>query len=268
MNKQELINKIELIPKFVKRDVAIKEKAENVLDPELTYKWTEDEHHKAVTEEHDVLPLAFVSKNYCLVQFSEVFTSLLKEIEELEGKCVYYGGVGIMDVFPTDEKMAVNGDGDRIGIVAWNSVNKTSSVIVKFCIRHGDRFITIPKKIAGFKRMHTGKAVQITHNFLSVVGKVREVWKTILSEFEKVQVTEVYATTMLDEINLKDQNIRKKVVKRIRDTVDMNLWELFLYMMEVVEMRNYKSDVHRRKRLDRISDSIFRWAVASRLINA
>ena len=180
---------------------------------------------------------------------------------------IYYGGVGAMTVFPEDEKLLVNG-GDKIGIIGWNSVNKTSSVIIKFCVRHKDTYITMPKLIAGFKRMHVGKAIQITQNFLVVVDKVREVWKQILTEFEKIKVSETYVTAMLDELGIKDKSLRKQVLKELEFKEEMDLWDVFMKMIAVIEDRNYKSDIHRRKRLDKISADIFKWAVAGRLINA
>src|SRR3990167_1436392 len=232
MNKEQLLREIEQIPKFVLRDVAIKQQDKGLVAG-TEFNWTEDYNHKAVTEEDNYNPLAFVSNNYQLVQFESVFKPLIENIERLEGAVIYYGGVGAMTVFPEDEKLLVNG-GDKIGIIGWNSVNKTSSVIIKFCVRHKDTYITMPKLIAGFKRMHVGKAIQITQNFLVVVDKVREVWKQILTEFKE----------------------------------EMDLWDVFMKMIAVIEDRNYKSDIHRRKRLDKISADIFKWAVAGRLINA
>ncbi len=271
MDKQQLIQKIEQIPKFVLRDAAVREdervESDDGVKENLDYGWAEAENWKAVTEEGSTIPLAFVSKSYSLVQFDEVFKKLIDGIPYLDGQCIYYNGVGLMDVFPNDEKLKVNG-GDRIGMVALNSVNRTTSVIIKFCVSHGDKIITVPKKIAGFKRMHMGKAMQITQNFLVVVDKVREIWKTILTEFEKIKANETYVTAMMDEVEIKDNYLRKKVIKKVLSTYDMNLWDTFLYMLSVIEERSFKSDVHRRKKLDLISEKMFKYAVVSRLINA
>ncbi len=51
-------------------------------------------------------------------------------------------------------------------------------------------------------------------------------------------------------------------------TEDMDLWDLFLYLIEIVEERNFKSELHRRKKLDLISEKMFHWAVVSKLLNA
>ena len=116
--------------------------------------------------------------------------------------------------------------------------------------------------------MHVGKAVEITQNYLTVISKVREVWKQIITEFEKIKVSETYVITLLDELNIKDKGIRKQVLKEIDMRDEMDLWDVFMKMVAIVEERSYKSEVHRRKRLDQISAQMFKWAVAGRLINA
>ena len=259
MNKQELLKEIEKIPKFTLRDVAQENEAGD---------WIEDEKHSGVTEEENFVNLAYVSKDYTLAQFSDVFTKMIEKIDSLEGGVIYYGGFGAMTVFPDDENLVVNGGKDKIGIVGINSVNKTSSVIIKFCVRHGDRYITMPRSIAGFKRMHVGKAVEITQSYLTVINKVKEIWKQIITEFEKITVSEVYVTAMLDELKIKDKGLRKQVLKEIQFRDKMDLWDVFMKMIAVIEDKSYKSDVHKRKRLDKISDSMFKWAIAGRLINA
>ena len=257
LNKQELMSEIDCIPKFVLRDAAQKDKRTDM--------WIEDDRHSGVTEETNFINLAYVSKRYKLLQFESVFKPLLQNIEELEGSIMYDGGVGAMIMFPDDERLIVNG-GDKIGLVAWNSVDKTSSVIINFCVKHDDRDITIPKSVAGFKRMHVGKAVEITENFLKVVDKIRDVWKAILKEFEKIKVTETYVISLMDELKIKEKSLRKKVLKDVQSTESMSLWDVFMKMLAIIEEKGYKSEVHRRKRLDKISSAMFNWAVAGRLI--
>jgi len=278
MNKEELVKKIDSVPLFVLRDVSVKEMLVVDEDAGLVFAsqhqgqvmddcvWVEQNGWKAVTEENNLSPLAFVCERYRLMQFKEVFTPLIQNIPELEGDLVYYGGIAILQFFPLDEKLK-EGD-DRIGITAVNSVNKTSSVIIKFCILHDGKVITFPKKFASFKRMHVGKAIQVTQNFLHVTDKVREIWKTILSEFNKVLVDDAYANTMMDKVEIKDNYLRKKVLQKIESSTDVNLWDVFIYMMEVIEQRNFKSELHRRKKLDLISEKMFSWAIEARLINA
>jgi hypothetical protein len=257
MNKQGLIEEINKIPLFVLRDSAVKNESNE---------WVEAEFFKGVTEEQSLVPLTFVGKHYQLVQFKDVFIPLIQNIEELDGDLTYFGGFAYLDVFPTDEKLKEGND--RIGMVAVNSVDKTSSVIVKFCIKHGDFKITLPKNIAGFKRMHVGKTIQVTENFLVMVDSVRKVWKTILTEFSKIKMDTIYAETVLNELEIKEKRLRKKIMEKVETTAGMTLWDFFLEMIYISEDKNYKSEVHRRKKIERICDGIFRWAVTCKLLNA
>ena len=165
MNKENLIYGINQIPKFVLRDIAV-DKSEDA----SIRNWANEDEFKAVTEVDNTKPLCFATGRYRLIQFTEVFLPLIEKIEELEGELFYYGGVGLIDVFPKDDNL--KGEGVDFGLVAYNSVNKTSSVFVNFCIKHNDRVIKIPKKIMGFKKVHSGNALQITQNFLPIMNGV------------------------------------------------------------------------------------------------
>lgn len=261
MNKEQLINKINLIPEFVLKDVAVEK-----IDDSIYQEWENKENWKAVTEIGNNEPLTFVTKKYQLIQFKDVFLPLIENIEKLEGNLVYYWGVGLIDIFPDEEKLKKGND--RIGIVSLNSVNKMSSVIIKFCMKHNERVITIPKDIAGFKRVHSGKAFEITQNFLTLVDKVRDIWDTVLTEFNKTDVDENFAITVLDEIDVKGGRIRKKVLNKVSSSANFNLWDLFMCLIDISEERNYKSDYHRRKKIDELSEKMFKYAVVSKLINA
>lgn len=256
MNKEELVRGIEKIPQFVLRDIKIVG----------NNKVVDEKNWKAVTEDINEKPLTFVTERYKLIQFKDVFTPLVQNIPELDGEVSYFDGFGIIDIFPEDEKLK-NGE-DRIGMVAYNSVNKTSSVIVNFCVRHGKKKITIPRNIAGFKKVHSGKILDMTKNFLEVAENVRSIWNTILNEFSKIKVDEAYATNVLKELDIKDQYITKRTMKKVLTTSDINLWDMFLYIMELVEARRFKSDVHRRKKMDLITAKIFKYATMIKLLNA
>lgn len=254
MDKEALIRRIEELPLFELKDVAVKET-----------EWVEQAHHKAVTEIGSSDPLAFVWKNYRLVQFKEVFTPLLETLGEADGRVLYFHGLAVMDVFPEDETLRVNGD--RVGLVCVNSVNKTSGIIVKFCVRHSGRTFTLPKEIAGYKRMHVGKVVNVTKDYVTLIGKVKNVWGQIIEEFPKVTMSAGYAETMLDDAEIKDKRLRKRLLQRAEDQ-KMTLWEAFIYLLELIEEKNFKSDLHRRKKIDLITSKVVKWAVATKLINA
>jgi len=216
-------------------------------------------------------PLCFASGRYRLIQFTDVFLPLIKDIEELEGNLFYYGGLGLIDVFPKDDNL--KGDGVDFGLVAYNSVNKTSSVFINFCIKHNERVIKIPKKIMGFKKVHSGNALTTTQNFLQVMSKVKDIWKVIIDDFSKTEVTEDLAKSIITAVEIKDEYITKNLLEKVRqhnlmNEEKMNVWTMFLEIMKIIEYRKFKSELHKRKKLDLVSDCIFKYATITKLINA
>ena len=267
MNKENLKYAIEQIPKFVLRDIAVDKSEDGI-----TQNWIYEEQFKTVTEEGNTTPLCFASRRYRLIQFKDVFLPLIENIEDLECNMYYYCGFVLIDIFPNDDNL--KGDGVNFGLVAYNSVNKTSSVFINFCIKYNDRVIKIPKKIMGFKKVHSGNALEITQNFLIVMNKVKEIWKTIIEEFSKTEVTEDLAKSIIKSVEIKDDYIIKKLLEKVKykqelpDEKNMNVWEMFLEIMRIIETRKFKSELHKRKKLDLVSDCIFKYATITRLINA
>ena len=128
------------------------------------------------------------------------------------------------------------------------------------------RILVLPKKLAGFKHIHVGKIVNATKDYLDVITKIRKVWMNVMTNFTKEKVDEEYAKTVLEVIQFKDQGIRKKIMLKVMSSSDMNLWDLFLDIIYWVSSKNYKSESHKRKRLDKISEAIFNYAIATKLI--
>ena len=265
MDKTQLMEKINQMPSFVLRDVAIN----GVYTPDVqvpSKDWQETDFWKAVTESDKNLPLTFVTKKYKLLQFKDCFLPIIQNMPELTGRVIYWHGMAIMDVYPNDINFKIGND--SIGLVAVNSVNKQSSVIIKFCVKSGNRSITIPKKLAGFKRVHVGKVFEMTQNFIAVADKVKSIWNTIITEYSKLKMDESFATTVLETVELKDEFIVKKVNKKVAQSADMNLWDLFIYIIELIEAKDYISELHKQKKLDLIAEKMFQYAIASKLINA
>lgn len=254
--KQEVIEDIRKIPQFQLRGVAVDDSGS----------WIGAENYRAVTEVGSLEPLAFPTIRYKLIQLSEVFLPLVEPIPELEGGVTYYKGVGILDIFPKDDKL--EDEYGRIGLVALNSVDCSCSVVIKFCVLRGNRVYTLPHRIAGFKKVHTGKALQLTQDFMNVIDKVRVIWKQIVDEFGKIPVDKEYAAQILEDIGIKGNYMLKRVHKQIDRTPGFNLWDLFITLLEIGENRKSKSDYHQRHKADVLTEKLLKYAVASKLINA
>lgn len=246
VDREELIKQVNGIPKFTLRNCAVK-KVE--LD-QTQDTWFEQENWKAVTEVDNFKSYTFVSKGYVLVQFAEVFLPILNTIPECEGELVYDNGFAYMYVYPKGDKY--KDEKNDYGIVIINSVNGTAGVIIKFIVRSGGRKFILPDKISGFNRTHKAATVMnLAHNFIINLDKVREMWEIICTKFNKEKLNEDYINAMGF-----DESIQKKLKKELKDGKEMNLWDAFVYALDYVSSKTYKTEVHKRKKLDKICETI------------
>lgn len=266
MNKQDLKNRIELLPVFELRRVKIK--GDTIQDEQ---NWVEPQWSRAVCKVNENVPYAFVGAKYDLVQFKDVFGPILDSMDvELEGNIIDWGGFASIILFPQMDELK---EGEtRFGLVASNSVDCSSAVIVRFCIEHKDNYITIPTKVAGLKRKHTGKVAGIVKDYVALVGSVKTLWGNIISEFPKYSVVTQLDETKENELEfkavLKSLKIGDKLGKALEEKQQKkyllgkpySLWDLFIDAIACVTERKYKSEVHRQRRIDGLSESVFRYA--------
>lgn len=259
MNKQELRERISKLPLFDKKEVNV------------TYEGKQfTQRHFAVCEVNGTEAFAYVNKGYKVLQFNELFTPVLDGIEEdVTGYLSYYGGYAVLKVFPNNPALT---EGEtKFGLMAINSVDMSSSIIVKFCVRHSDLEFTIPAKIVGLKKQHRGNITQVTKDYISMIGKARDAWQIIMTKFPKQKVSldpiEGSSDIALKDV-MKQLGVGKRLHKNLREEMVLHsersytLWDVFNWMMENMYKRKYKSDVHRQKKHDRICNAIFMYASA------
>lgn len=256
MNKQELMEKIEKLPTFEKRDVQVK----------FNEEWSEQKH-KAICTIDGKEAYAYVTKNYELVQFREVFTPILNDIgSEMDGFIADYNGSAIMKIFPyIDELKSGN---DKFGLMAINSVDKSSSIIIKFVVERNGRQFIIPTKIAGLRKQHSQGAKNLIKDYLSMVGKVKSVWDNIVTEFPKYKIVKVNNSDPQSielSMVLKKLKLGKKTSKKLEENLEQltidgknyTLWDMFIDILEMFNNKKYKSEVLREKKIDNICQLIF-----------
>lgn len=139
MNKEELIERVNALPLFEKRQV------KNETAPGSD-EWRLDERNNSIVEIGGKDVVVYVGKRYHLLQFKEVFLPILKNIEDdVEGWVIHNGGYASLVMFPESEDLK---DGKmKYGLVAANSVDCSSAVVVKFCVEHNGRRVTIRQKL-------------------------------------------------------------------------------------------------------------------------
>lgn len=256
-NRDDLISDIEAIPEFVFRSVAL----DKISGPPPTdgtdMSWVQVPYStdRCITEAGKYKPLAFTSGRYAMTQFKDAWIPLV------DGDCVgqvkYNEGFAILDVFPAGEEYQ-NPDGSRIGITSYNSVNKTSAMIVKFSVARGDKVFTLPHAVKGFYKAHVGKVAAKAANYISMINDVKAVWSEVITRMSAIEITpdnfEAYT---------KDFECDPRVIKEFKTAIDAgskyNLWGLTLAIYDTMQTKYAKSDIHMRKRIDSFVNSIQLW---------
>lgn len=271
-NREELNTRIKELPLFEKRAVQVKDDTSEYGDNYTL------QLQQAICEVGKSKALAFVFKNYKLVQFHTIFQPILDSIEgEVSGYLGHYGGYAFLKVFPEIDEL--KDDRAQFGIIAINSVDLSASIIVKFVVKHGDGGLqfTIPARIAGLKKQHTGKVENVVKNYISMIGKVKEAWYSIVDNFPKYKIyidvekeaaDDEYALefgTVIEKLKL-GKRLSKKLKEQYEDHnakgKHYTLWDLFIRVVNETTEVNYKSDAHRERKLETLSNTVFQYAMA------
>lgn len=267
MDKEKLIERIDQLPLFVKEPL-FKEGDDQVDVLLKGGKFIEQRNLFGIFEENSDQAICAVSKRYQLVQLKSVFKPTLEEFEEVDGRVAYYNGYAIMDLFPVskDQYKDIYKEGNhRIGLAVTNSVDKSSAVSIRFCIKYDKtKVITIPRKIAGFYRVHSNRNVlNLTNNYVNSIAKVRTAWKTIVTKFPKYELDAQDLKDMMVDLDFGDNissYLKGQFFRAIADSKKFSLWDFFNSAMTYVSSRNYLSEIHKRKKLDQIVEKIITYS--------
>lgn len=257
MNKEKLKEAIEKIPKFRLRDIAVDKKEAHLYAGD--YGWFKQEHLFAVTDVDNYKALCTVGKSYYLVQFFEIFNPIVDSMPDIDGELIYDNGFAYLFIFPEGEKYKEGND--EFGLVVVNSVNTTASVMIRFIVKHNGKKILLPKKISGFKRNHKGKnTLSMAQDYLYSIDKVKDTWRRIIKKFS----TETLTTECIIDLNL-GKKISKELMKKVEEDKEKesktNLWDAFMYALEYISSKEYKTEVHKRKRLDKVCETIIEYGI-------
>jgi hypothetical protein len=243
--REQLLEDIQELPTFELTEAYTKRDGEFV-----------EQKQKAVVEKEGVVAYAYVSPAYNLVQFKEIFQPVVENIQECEGKLHTYGGFARLVLFPKIGEFE-----DKWGIIAMNSVDKTSSIIVKFCVKHQGRTITLPKNIAGYVKTHTNRGAINVTTFIDVITKVKDQWRTIIEKFGQYHITEDNLMDVLGNVGIRDKGFIKDTKKAIEVATEYTLWELFMDMVDWISDKKYKSPIHQARKSDKICEAIINYSI-------
>lgn len=268
MNKEQLTNEINAIPEFVFRQAYVdhdelgatpaKDPVDLLLNQPVAVPTEGMQAWRAVTTKGSHEPIAFVSARYQLVQFKDSFLPLLQDHMEVDGKVIYNRGTAIMDFFPIGEQYQVDLQ-TRIGLTAYNSVDKTSALIIRFTLSDaGGRHITLPKDVSQFYKAHTGKVQLKAQDYMILMSQIKDYWVAATQHLAKVQVTPDNFDAYVMNLEA-DGRVLKILKAQVAAGSAYNLWELYMKIYDDLSGRYAKSDVHMRKRLDAFVSSISMW---------
>lgn len=258
MDKNEIQQKIESLPKFELRRVSI---GAPLNDESYEYEWQFTKHHRAVCVTGTQEPVAMVSPDYCLVQFSDSFIPILEPLDVKDGNVKYHDGYSIMTLYPDGEEFMI-GESTEVGIACHNSVNKKSGLSIKFIVKDKSRTFTLPKKMASFKRIHVGKVQQSLKDYAQVAMKIRLEWSTIVSKFTTTYIRDDEIDGFCKTLGL-GEYLSKKI--KMMNFSHNSMWDLMMEAFDLLSTQKYKSEIHRQQRLDDYCEAIFTYSFVAKL---
>ena len=98
-------------------------------------------------------------------------------------------------------------------------------------------------------------------DYAGVVAKVKDVWSSIVDKFHNTPVLEEQVGDYAENFKLGERatkHLKKRMALRTGET---NLWQFCLMVFDYISQRNYKTDVHKTKRLDRFCKLMFDYAL-------
>jgi len=243
-NKNELIEKINEIKEFELKEMAVRNDGD----------WVQDANWKAVCVKNEHQIIAPVTKKYVLVQFRDCFLPVVERMpENITGEIHTYKGKAWLYLFPE------SADKHKVGVALRNSVDKSTAVEARFSVLVEGFCVTIPKQIKAFRKAHTGKALEITQDFMAGLGEIRNFWEDIVRKYNEFTITD----EITDEV-LKELKITKKMKERIKNHNINNFWGLFMATLKCISEKEFKSEIHKQKKIEKLVETFYNFSIITK----
>lgn len=242
MGKEELNEQINRLPLFETRQIAI----------HTNESWLPQPKFQAIVEQGKTEAIAVLRKGYVLIQLRDALQKVVEKMPEtIEGRVFYYHGRAALSIYPQNED---------IGIYALNSVDGTTALRVDFTIRGEDFSVFIPRKVAGLRRIHRGKAYAEYVNFLDFIEQVKETWKSIVEKLSNRIATDEDKKTFAGIIGKRGA---EELDLWLKQKPTATVWDLTRQTLKIINRRKYKTEIHRNEKIRRVSFAIFAYALKS-----
>jgi len=100
----------------------------------------------------------------------------------------------------------------------------------------------------------------MTQDYISVITKVKNSWNTITNKFTSFEVNEDNLPDLISSFEISGRAV-KKIKKKINAGQKYQLWDFCMEVFNYFSNKKYKSDVHKRKRLDKFVSKIFDYSL-------
>jgi hypothetical protein len=243
VGKDDLLDDVSNLPEFELKKIYFRNNGDLV----------KTERFLAVVNEKEVF--ACVSKRYILVQFRDLFRNLLSKFDNYIGEVIYWRGRASLIVFP---------EGSDVGLYVLNSVDKSTSVFIRFLVESKYGYLVVPK-MKMFRQVHMGDKVEFKiEDHVELLKKVESEWKEIVEKFSKTTVTQENLAAILDGITT-NKEFHEYISELHKNGNIANFWDLFLELTKNIDILRCRSKLQRFKIVERISDLLYNVSMSMKL---
>ena len=250
MNKQETIEEINRLPIFSKQPVKVNDVYQN--------RWI------GIVEVGKDQAISIPTPRYNLVQLKEVLIPAQQDLDEYDANIKYNEGIVIMDIFPQGDEY--KDENYAYGLSVFNSVTSETGIGIRFSVLLKGQVLRFPAKSLGrFYKTHSNKeALKITKDYLGMLKKVKDTWRTIVTEFPKASVKLEDVDSIADSFGI-SLDTRETIKQQIQKGVAINMWTVTIFRFNEIVNAKSKSEVHKALAFDEVTKQIWAYALALRI---
>jgi hypothetical protein len=93
-----------------------------------------------------------------------------------------------------------------------------------------------------------------------MITKIKESWNNIVNNMPNVIVTEDNLGDITRMFGLNDNSINL-IKERMKTGTEFNAWNIVGFRLSEISSRNFKSDVHKQKALDKLCNGVYEYAM-------
>jgi flagellin-specific chaperone FliS len=92
------------------------------------------------------------------------------------------------------------------------------------------------------------------------LGDIKNFWRDLVKRYSEFAIDEEITKQILDELHM-----TKNMRIRVGNYTNKNLWELFQAVLREISLKNYKSDIHKAKKVEKLVEIFYNFSIQTRL---